>query len=211
MLSLARRKGRTREWVVRAMLYASSSGAQWSVFVEPLPRGAHRPRSKRFVAGIASYPHPGRYLTPPGATAPVKWMARGPLAHALREARALGWEEAILENEEGCLVEGTRSNLLAVVGGTLVAPGPESLALPGITRAVVLDEARRLGIPVREYAPDRTEVRAATELMVTSSLLGVASLTRLVGVWPGAGVLRRTPVGSSLREAYDARTRGGDP
>jgi branched-subunit amino acid aminotransferase/4-amino-4-deoxychorismate lyase len=193
------------------MTYASSSGAQWSVFVEPLSRVAHRLRSKRFVAGIASYPHPGRYLTPPGATAPVKWMARGPLAHALREARARGWEEAILEDEEGRLVEGTRSNLLAVVGGTLVAPGPESLALPGITRGVVLDEARRLGIPVREYAPDRTELRAATDLMVTSSLLGVASLTRLVGVWPGAGARRPTHLASSLREAYNARTRGGDP
>ena len=189
------------------MVYASGGGAQLEVEVEPL-RQAPRPRGVGLVVGISSYPHPGAYLKPCGAPAPVKWLARGPLAHALREARANGWDEALLEGPDGGLVEGTRSNLLAVVNGRLVAPGAESQALPGITREVVLEEARRLGIAIEERAVGRVELKAASELGVTSSLLGVAAISRLVGRrW--APQLGGPGVVGELSRRYDARTRGG--
>ena len=211
--ALSRARGGTtgREWVLRPMLYSASSGAKLRIELEPIAAGGRRSSASRLIAGISSYLHPGKFLTPPGAKAPVKWLARGPLAHALREARRRGWEEAILEDSRGRLVEGTRTNLLAVIGGTLVAPGPESSALPGITRAVALDDARRFGIPVEEHAPHRAELRAATEVMVTSSLLGIASLKRIVGVWEPPRPGPRTSISSVLRRGYDRRTgRTGD-
>lgn len=195
---------RGREWILRPMVYASATGSSLTVAVEPL-NGAGTPGlSRRCVVGISSYPHPGKYLVPPGEQAPVKWLARGPLSHALREAQARGWEEAILRSPGGTLVEGTRSNLLAVVEGRLVAPGPESHALPGITREVVLEEARRLGIPVEQRPIEERETLSATEFLLTSTLLGVVAVDRVIGVWSSPR-RRIGPVGAALRRAFQAR------
>lgn len=204
-LARARSAGRAAEWILRPMIYSTDGAASVSVAVAPLPIGARRPRANGLVVGVSSYPHPGRFLAPPGASAPVKWLGRGPLSHALRDARSRGWEEAILLDGEGRLVEGSRSNLLVVVDGILVSPGPESWALPGITRGVVLEEAHALGLQVEERAPTREEVKRATEAMLTSSLLEVAPVRRLVGVarW---GSSKAGSVGPQLRRAYAART-----
>jgi len=205
-LSEAGGTGSSSEWIVRPMVYAAEGGPRLEVEVEPL-RSAPGRRGGGLVVGVASYPHPGAYLTPRRTSAPVKWLARGPLAHALREARANGWDEALLEGPDGELVEGTRSNLLAVVNGRLVAPGAESHALPGITREVVLEDARRLGIAIEEHAVGRVELRAASELCVTSSLLGVAPISRLVGRrW--APLPQGPTLVAELSRRYDARTRG---
>jgi branched-subunit amino acid aminotransferase/4-amino-4-deoxychorismate lyase len=188
------------------MIYATDSGAEFRVIVEPVAPSRASGRTRGMRVGLSAYRHPGPYLVPPGSTAPVKWLARGPLAHALREARRLGWEEAILEDAEGRLIEGTRSNLLAVVGGVLVSPGPESFALPGITREVVLEEAHRAGLRVEERGLRRAELPHTSEVMLTSSLMGLASVATVDGLWAG----RRSPCGpvaAALRGAYRDRVR----
>lgn len=194
------------EWTIRPMLYSTETGAALSVLVDPLPRASFPPGERKISAGIASYLHPGAQFVPPGARRPAKWISRGPLAHALREARIRGWEEAVLGDEEGRLIEGTRSNLLAVIGGRLVSPGSESLALAGVTREVALEGARTLGIPVDEYAPTRVELRTATEILLSSTLLEVASVQRVAGLGPRPA-RGKTPVGTALRRYYHERVR----
>lgn len=208
-LDQARRRGAAREWVLRPMLYASDERAGLRVDVDPCPPSPFPRRPQGLLVGISSYRHPGRYVVPPGATAPVKWLARGPLAHALRQAHARGWDEAILEDSDGRLIEGTRSNLLAWVDGLLVSPGPESYALAGITRSLVVRDARSLDLPVRERALSREELRSATEVMLTSSLLGVAPVRRIVGLWSERRP-RARPIASRLVAAYQARLRHGE-
>jgi len=189
------------------MVYASVSGAETAVEVEPLAPSFRPPGGRRIVTGISSYSHPGPYLVPAGGTGPVKWLARGPLAHTLREARGRGWEEAILEDARGRAVEGTRSNLLVVNAGRLIAPGPESYALPGVTRGVVLEQARKLGVPVEERTPTRSELRTASEVMLTSSLLEIASVGRVQGRWrsPSPPTM---PLANQFRQGYARRIEG---
>lgn len=205
-LAQSRAAGPGGERVLRPMVYADGVESRFVISVEPLKSSRQPLHRTGIVAGASSYPHPGKYLVPPGASAPVKWLARGPLSHAFRDARKRGWEEAILRGSKGEWIEGTRSNLLAVVKGRLVAPGPESHALPGITRDVVLEEARRLGIPFEGRAVEAREIRSATEILLVSTLLGVAEVSRVAGGWSKP---RRAsgPMGGVLQRAFDARVR----
>ena len=194
------------EWILRPLVYAADGRGRWAITVDPLVVPRRSSSRRTCVVGLSSYPHPGRYLVPPGAQAPVKWLARGPLSHALREGRERGWDEALLRDPDGNWIEGTRSNLLAVVDEALVAPGPHSHALPGITREVVLEEAARLGRTVEDRPVEAREARSATEILLTSTLLGVVSIARVAGVRTTLG---RTPgpVARALRRAFEDRVR----
>ncbi len=95
---------------------------------------------------------------------------------ALRHARRLGAHEALLVNDEGCLTEGSRSNLFVVAGDTLLTP-PAEQVLSGITRDLVWKLAQARGIPVIEQAVPRGELGRFDELFVTSTSMHVIPIT----------------------------------
>jgi branched-chain amino acid aminotransferase len=138
-------------------------------------------------------------------TAGLKTLAYTDSVLALAEARRAGADEAIFLDTEGHCSEATASNLFAVVGDTLVTPPVSCGALPGITRAAVIELARGLEIEVAERPLSPDELRAAREAFLTSSLREIAPLVR-VGDGPiGLGV-----PGSTTREltrAYAALVR----
>ena len=100
------------------------------------------------------------------------------LLAALRErARLAGADELLLCDEAGALREGALSSLLWWEGGTLcTTPGEHTL--PGITRALLLDGARRRGAGVRVRSPLPREL-AGLEVWLTSALHGI----RVVSAW----------------------------
>lgn len=107
-------------------------------------------------------------------------------------------DEVIWRDDAGCLLESTRSNLLAVRDGALWTPPTDGRILPGVTRARALEAAAGLGIAVHE-AP-LPEHGAWQELYVCSTLKELAPVVRLDGrTAPGAG-----PVGAALRAAMAA-------
>ncbi len=107
---------------------------------------------------------------------------------ALRLARAEGADEALLCNSEGRVVEGSSSNFFALRGGTLLAPGPDQGALPGITRGVLLEVAERLGLPVEERAPKPEDLAEASEVVLSSALRGIVPVVQIEGRRVGDGV-----------------------
>jgi branched-chain amino acid aminotransferase len=122
---------------------------------------------------------------------------------ALRRARERGADEALLRNSRGLLVEGAASNLVALLpGGILVSPGREEGALAGITRGVVLEEARAMGLEVRERGLAPGDLGEVRELLLTSSIREVACVVRVDGSPVGDG--RPGPVGRRLQEALRA-------
>ncbi len=106
---------------------------------------------------------------------------------ALRAARAAGASEALLEDAHGNVLEGSTSNLFAVIAGKIVT-APESAAiLPGITRARVLEVARAAPYPVELRAISRSELALAKEVFITSSIREVVPVVKIDGRPIGSG------------------------
>lgn len=173
-------KKQETEWVIRPTFFSDRSS--WGFFI---PTESWQPRNAQFNAdgvniGISPYRHPGKYLVPPGANEQVKWLARGPLSHALRDAGNRGWGEALLLNSRSEVVEGTRSNIFLIDGNSIISPGVQSGAFPGITRKVVIECALKLDLIVIDRPITLKELKNAQEVLLTSTLLGViqaASIT----------------------------------
>ncbi|MEA2156459.1 MAG: hypothetical protein QOE11_2599 [Solirubrobacteraceae bacterium] len=94
-----------------------------------------------------------------------------------REARGAGADELLLCDEHGALREGALSSLLWWEEDTLCTT-PDEHTLPGITRALLLDSARRRGVGVRVRSPLPREL-AGLEVWLTSALHGI----RVVSAW----------------------------
>lgn len=132
----------------------------------------------------------------------VKSIALLPNVLAKNAAIAAGADEAVFV-EDGILSECSASNLFAVIGGALVTHPVGPKVLPGITRAVLLDIARKLEIPVQERAMRQDEARAADELFITSTTREISWVAR----WNDhpAGGDRCGPITLRLHRAYQDR------
>ncbi len=97
---------------------------------------------------------------------------------ALDHARRQGFDEMIFPNTAGHLCEAATANLFVVIGGALLTPPLASGCLPGITREVVIELAKDLGMPCEERDVLPGELQRAEEVFLTSSIRGVARLSR---------------------------------
>lgn len=93
------------------------------------------------------------------------------LANLQAEAKRKG-STAVLLDAEGYLTEGTSGNVFFVRRGELLTPTARNI-LPGVTRGVVLDLARRLGMSVQECNLTPLEAGDADEAFVTSTSIGI--------------------------------------
>ncbi len=106
---------------------------------------------------------------------------------ARERAREAGFDEAIILNTHGLVAESTVSNVFVVSKGRLLTPTIESGALPGVTRAAVIDLARESGIEAAETKLTLNGLRTSDEAFLTNSVVGVMPLTRLEGAPIGNG------------------------
>jgi len=102
-------------------------------------------------------------------------------------ARATGYDEAILLNEQGYLAEGSMTNIFLVSNRELITPSLESGVLPGITREAVLEIARDANIKNVERQVELKELIEAEEAFVTNSILELMPLTWFEGKPIGTG------------------------
>lgn len=108
-------------------------------------------------------------------------------ALAMAQARKEGAQEALFLATDGSVVEGATSNLFSVSKGILTTPPEKSGRLPGITREVVMELARKEGLTVREAPVPLEDLLAADEAFVTGSLKELMPLTTLDGRKIGSG------------------------
>lgn len=98
---------------------------------------------------------------------------------AFLEAQAAGYDDAIFLNTRDFVAEATASNVFVSVNGTIATPPTSHGALPGITRAIVLDTAQKQNIPANEREIGYDELLNADEIFLTSSVRGIVPVTRL--------------------------------
>jgi len=135
-------------------------------------------------------------------TAGLKTLAYTDSVAAMIEARKAGADEVLFLDTAGHCSEASASNLFALINGRLTTPPASCAALPGITRAAVIELAGDLGVAVDERPFDLGEFLTSTEAFLTSSLRGIAPLVSVEGQTLGAGV--PGPVTRQVMAAYAA-------
>lgn len=105
---------------------------------------------------------------------------------AREEAKRAGVFEAILV-KDGLVTEGAVSNVMAVQAGTVVTAPEGPRILSGVTRTVVLELARKEGLPVREQFMSLESLYAADEVFLTGTTVEVLGVIRVDGRTIGAG------------------------
>ncbi|MDW5595699.1 branched-chain amino acid transaminase [Conexibacter stalactiti] len=156
-------------------------------------------------AKISSWRRIGHGTHLPGAKATAHYL-NSVLARV--EAEELGFDEAILLDENGLLAEGSGENLFLVKDGVLLTPPLSSGALGGITRLAVLELAGVLGLPVAERALTRGELYLADELFMTGTAAEITPVREVDGRAIGSG--SRGPVTQAVQTAYDDAVHGRD-
>ena len=141
------------------------------------------------------------------STADFRWLrcnikSTSLLANCLLRQMAMdaGCAETVLFRD-GILSEGAASNIFVVKNGVLLAPQKNHLMLTGITYDVVLELAAANGLPTEVRDITDSEVRAADELLLTSSTKEVLPIVELDGRKVGAGETAGLP-GPIFKQAY---------
>ncbi len=104
---------------------------------------------------------------------------------------------------DGHLTEASASNVLVVIGGTIVAPPKDNLILPGITYGAAYDFARDAGLPFEIRPVTRSEAYVADEMWLTSSTKEVLAVTSVDGRPFATGV--PGPVFRKMHALFQAR------
>lgn len=97
------------------------------------------------------------------------------------EAINAGCIEAIMLNAEGFVAECTGDNIFMLKGGRLLTPPFAAGALQGITRGVVLDIAREMGVEVAEPNLTRYDLFNADECFITGTAAEVVPVVKIDG------------------------------
>ncbi|MFO0614441.1 MAG: branched-chain amino acid transaminase [Polyangiaceae bacterium] len=125
---------------------------------------------------------------------------------AKRDAKAGGFDEALLLDVNGHVSEGSGENLFIVKKGRLITPPLSASILAGITRDTILNLAEEEGIPVAEEMITRDQIYLADEAFFTGTAAEVTPI-REVDFRPiGAGA--RGPITERLQARYFDHVRG---
>jgi D-alanine transaminase len=190
-----------------------------TLYVE-ITRGA-APRTHAFPRGNVEptvYATVNRLVTPEDARArgaecvtvpDVRWLRCDiksvqllPNVLAKQAAEERGAIEAIMIRD-GVVTEGSHTNVVGVLDGVLRTHPANHLILEGITRAVVLEIARLLGMPVVETAFGAQDVPRLAELFLVGTTTDVMPVVRVDGKAIGGGT--PGPVARRLHDELRSR------
>ncbi len=127
---------------------------------------------------------------------------------AKREAKANGYDEAILLDPEGYVSEGTGENIFLVRKGRIKTT-PLTSILEGITRNSVIDLAREQGVAVAEERFTRDEMYIADEVFVTGTAAELTPVREIDNRRIGTG--KPGPITLALQKRFFSIVRGEDP
>lgn len=151
-----------------------------------------------------------------GITAMVTWVKRDPVDATSHEVKSLnylnsvlakiesntaGIDEAICLDKTGFVSEGVAENIFIVKEDNLFTPPTSTGALPGITRATVMELAEKLGYTVNERNVTPNELFTADEVFLTGTAAEITAVREVNGRMIGTGKIG--PITSKLlREFY---------
>jgi branched-chain amino acid aminotransferase len=155
-----------------------------------------------------------------GITTIITWVKRNPVDAATHEIKSLnylnsilgkieanntGADEAICLNRAGYVCEGVGENIFIVRDGEIITPPVSSGALNGITRAVIIRLAKKLGIEVTERNITPSELFTADEVFFTGTAAEVAPIREVNKRVIGAG--KPGPVTKRIMQEFEKATK----
>jgi branched-chain amino acid aminotransferase len=188
------------ELYIRPLVFASEG------FLIPVPEkaafaltlfDAPLPPFTGFSACLSNLHRPQPTMAPTDAKASALYANT---SRALRDAKARGYDNAILLDLEGNVAEFASSNLFLVTGdGAVVTPAINGTFLAGITRARVIDLLAQAGVTVEERSVKPEELESAREIFSTGNYGKVTPCIR----YQGLGEPRELPAGPVARQARE--------
>ena len=190
------------ELYIRPLVFASEGflipAPDKAVFVLTL-FDAPLPPFTGFSSCLSTLRRPDNSMAPTDAKASALYANT---SRALREAKARGFDNAILLDAAGKVTEFASSNLFLVTAdGAVVTPALNGTFLAGITRARVITLLAEQGIQVQERSVEVEELATAREIFSTGNYGKVTPCTRFEAHEMAAG-----QVAQRARELYLAFT-----
>lgn len=87
--------------------------------------------------------------------------------------------EGLMLDTEGCVVEGTMSNVFIVQGKRLLTPLLDRCGVDGVMRGLIREAAAELGFGLTEGRLTPAELAAADEIFFTNSVIGIWPVRQL--------------------------------
>jgi D-alanine transaminase len=137
----------------------------------------------------------------------IKSISLLPNVLANQQARERGAFEAVFVRD-GALIEGSHSNLFAVIGGELRTYPECNYILGGITRRLMIELASEAGIPVHETPVFWEQLDDVDELFLSGTTTEVMPVTTVDGGPIGSG--KPGPVTLQLLGAFRERIGAGE-
>src|SRR3989440_10737268 len=129
---------------------------------------------------------------------------------AVDDAKAAGFDEAIMLTHDGTVSEASSCNIFMLRNGKLSTPALSEDILEGVTRNALIDMVHKeFGITVEERRIDRTELYAATEVFMCGTGVQVSPVVSVARRPVGTG--RPGPFTMKLQALYLSACRGENP
>lgn len=158
------------------------------------------------AAKVITVPYPRNER---GALVGVKTVSYGENVVALYHAKKAAADEAIFGNLAGNLCEGTGTNIFIVREGRLITPPLAAGCLAGVTRGIVIDLCRELGIDIQEIDTPLADLPSVDEAFLSSTLRDVQPIELVDGQ---SITLAPGPITQKLAAAFaDLVARDLDP
>ena len=98
-------------------------------------------------------------------------------------------DELVCLNQDGLVIEGTKSNLFMVVKDQAITPSIETAGITGVMREYLLQQFASASIEVKSCTISKRELLNATEVFLCNSVFGVWPVRKLienanVHTWP---------------------------
>jgi D-alanine transaminase len=179
--------------------HAFPPGIAPTVYVAAKPFKLHP--AEYFAKGIAAITVPDTRWT----RCDIKSISLLPNVLANGAAHEAGAFEALFV-KDGMVIEGSHSNLFAVLDGVLMTYPSCNYILSGISREIVLRIAVELGLAVREGGLPVERLKDVSEMFLSGTTTEVMPVTSVDGRPVGNG--KPGPVTARLAEAFTAYSRG---
>lgn len=167
-------------------------------FIYTTPLGRYLNVEKGIRTNISSWRRIPDYAIPPRGKITGSYVNT---ALAKTESLLAGYEEALLLDNDGHVVEGSAENLFMVKNGKLVTPDLSDDILQGITReTIIMVASDEFGLTVEERSIDRSEIYQADEVFLVGTGAEVSPVIEVDGRVIGTG--ETGPITKKIKQYY---------